>query len=144
MNPTHSRDLEGQPILTQYLYTSHCLLQKCMHTLHLHKPRISGCCFLLSSPHSFFFLLYLTLSHPFHLCSFPVACLLSFFLPFFLTLILSLRPIFCLIAPISSTSRCPNSESVHFNLIDSLVGMMDSLSQFAAGFAPTSAPRHTC
>lgn len=51
---------------------------------------------------------------------------LSFFLSF--SLILSLRPIFCLIAPISSTSRCPNSESVHFNLIVSLVAMMDSLS----------------
>lgn len=89
---------------------------------------------------SLFSLLYLTLSHPFYSCSFPVA----FFPSFFLTLILSLRPIFCLIAPISSTSRCPNSESVHFNLIVSRVGMMDSLSWFAAGFAhqPLPPDRH--
>lgn len=140
MNPTHSRDLEGQPILTQYLYTSHCLLQKCMHTLHLHKPVFPDAAFYSAHLTLFFFYT----SHSLTLFIYVPSPWLSFFLPFFLTLILSLRPIFCLIAPISSTSRCPNSESVHFNLIDSLVGMMDSLSQFAAGFAPTSAPRNTC
>lgn len=139
MNPAHGRDLEGQPILTQYLYTSHCLLQKCMHTHAFIEASISRSCFLLSSPHSF--LLYLTLSHSFYV---PSLWLSFFFLSFFLTLILSLRPIFCLIAPISSTSHCPNSESVHFNLMVSLVGMMDSLSGFAAGFAhqPVHLDRH--
>lgn len=44
----------------------------------------------------------------------------------------SLWPIFCLIAPISFTSHCPNSESLHFNLRECLVGMMYSLSWFAA------------
>lgn len=137
MNPTHGRDLEGQPVPTQYLYTSHCLLQRCMHTLHLWKPVFPDAAFYSAHPTLFSFIPH-TLS-PFLLLFLPCG-----FLSFFLSLILSLRPIFCLIAHISSTSRCPNSESVHFNLIVSLVGMMDSLPRFAAGFAnhPVHPDRH--
>lgn len=90
---------------------------------------VSGCYLLLSSPHLTLFFFYTSHSLT-HFIYVP-----SWWLSFFLTLILSLRPIFCLITPISSNSRCPNSESVHFNLIVPLDGMMNSRSRFAAGFA---------
>lgn len=119
MNQAHTPDFEGQPS-TNPVFIHHSLLVATIHACSAPfiEACISGCCFSLSS-------LSLSLSpfHSFFLCGF------SFSLPH------SLSPIFCLIAPISSTSHCPNSESVHFNLRDRPVGMMYSLSWFAAGHA---------
>lgn len=129
MNQTHTTDFEGQSS-TNPVFIHHSLLVATMHACSAPfiEACISGFCFSLSSPPPL--PLFLSLSHSFFLLSFFVASLsLS------LTLGLSLSPIFCLIAPISSTSHCPNSESVHLNLRDCPVGMMYSLSWFAAGHA---------
>lgn len=137
MNQTRTTDFEGQPS-TNPVFIHHSLLAATMRACSAPfiEAFISGCCFSLSSPPSLSLFSFLP-SHPFFLSvSFCVASLsLS------LTLILSMWPIFCLIAPISSTSHCPNSESVHFNLRDRLVGMMYSLSWFCCrACTPTSAP----
>lgn len=131
MNQTHTTDFEGQPGTNPVFI--HCsLLAATMHACSAPfiEACISGYCFSLSSPPPLPLFFFSSLSHRF----FPFLSLWLLFLSPF-TLSLFLWPIFCLIAPISSTSHCPNSESVHFNLRDRLVGMMYSLSWFAAGHA---------
>lgn len=125
MNQTYTTDAEGQPS-TNPVFIYHSLLAATMPACSASfiEVCISGCCFSLSSflPLPLFFFPYLS---PLFVASLSLS----------LTFSLSLWPIFCLIAPISSTSHCPNSESVHFNLRDRLVGMMYSLSWFAVGHA---------
>lgn len=138
MNQTHTTDFEGQPN-AKPVFVHFSLLAATMaacSALFLQPVFLDAAFSLSTTPPS--------PPPPLHL-SLPPSLSLSHSNPFFslcgfsFTLprspVFSLWPIFCLIAPISSTSHCPNSESVNFNLRDRLVGMMYSLSCFAAGHA---------
>lgn len=126
MNQTHTSDFEGQAQCKPSIYIPHtvsfnnarllCLIYRLLYCWML--------LFLSSTPFFLFFPL-----------SIPTLLSMQLVFPSVLTFCLSLRPIFCLIAPISFASHCPNSESVHFDLREHLVGMMYCLLWLTVGHA---------